>query len=120
MPQVALVNFGGVEGVQLELEMAESFRARRYKVAMFQGGHSIVQTWKKLDIAPDIVYLYVQAPDGCAERYLDQLQKHWRMCGPRPLVQCVLEGFFGARYQLTLEKRWARVAYSPRCVDILG
>lgn len=120
MPQIALVNFEGVEGTQLGLEMAESFQARRYHVAMFQGGPSIVKAWKELNIAPDILYLYVRAPDGCAEKYLDQLQCYWRKCGPRPLVQCVLERFFGARYQLALEKRWARVAYSPKSIELPG
>jgi hypothetical protein len=120
MPQIALVNFAGSEGMQLGLEIEESFRARHHSVAMFHAGPSIVRAWRELNIEPDVLYLYVKVPDLYAERYLAQLQSHWSKHGPRPLVQCILERFFGARYQLALEKRWARVAYSPKSIEVRG
>jgi hypothetical protein len=111
--QIALVNFHGFLGAQLGMQFSNSLRTRNYRVALFDAGRSIVQAWNHLGILPDVLYLYVQSPNGRAEQYLDQLQAYWSSHGPRPLALCVLESYFGAHYQLALEKRSARVAYVP-------
>jgi hypothetical protein len=114
MSQIGLADFDGPLGKELATEMAGWFWARKHSVTQFRSGASVVRAWKELGVCPDVLYLYVQSPNGQVERYLDQLRNHWRDNGPRPLVQCVLERNFGPDYHLSLEKRWARVTYNPK------
>lgn len=113
MARIALVGFDGPLGAKLGLELFESFRLRKHIVTFLEPGASIIRMLKGLDHLPDFLYLYSRLPDERTESYLDQLQCFWTENWPLPLVQCVLQEFFGARYQLSLEQKGARVAYQP-------